>query len=67
MKSTSLLTDHDRADQLNTLQEKTDRVFDLLTGDHITVEQGRLALEFLQLATDLVDLSDSLARRQQTK
>jgi hypothetical protein len=48
------------------LQENTQTIFDMLLSGQLTPEQGRVAADMLQLMTDLLDLSDSLARRSQT-
>jgi hypothetical protein len=50
------------------LQENTQTIFDMLLSGQLTPEQGRVAAaDILQLMTDLLDLSDSLARRSQTR
>jgi hypothetical protein len=49
------------------LQENPQTIFDMLLSGQLTPEQGRVAADMLQLMTDLLDLSDSLARRSQTR
>ncbi len=50
------------------LQENTQTIVDMLLSGQLTPEQGRVAAaDMLQLMTDLLDLSDSLARRSQTR
>jgi len=62
-----MITAQERAERLRELQTDARVVFDMLRDNKMPVDRGRLALEFLQLMTDLVDLSDSVARRAQTK
>jgi hypothetical protein len=57
----------ERAERVRMLQENTQTVFNLLMSSEISVEQGRIAADLLQLMTDLIDLSDSLARRSQAR
>jgi hypothetical protein len=61
------MTAEERLERANQLQENARAVFRLLKTREITVEQGRIALELLQLMADLLDLSDTLARRTQAR
>jgi len=67
MSGADLMTAQERAEEIKALQENTQSVFRLLREGSLSVEQGRLALELLQLMTDLLDLADAVARRTQTK
>jgi hypothetical protein len=64
MKGVSLMTAEERVEWLNKSQDNVQAVFNLLKASEITVEQeGRLALELLQLIADLIDPYRPLRQR----
>jgi hypothetical protein len=58
---------HTRAERLEHLQQNTEALYRLVTSQTLDAEQGRVALDLLQLMTELLDLADSLARRSQVR
>jgi hypothetical protein len=60
-------TAEQRASRVRLLQDNTQALYNLLVGGRIEVEQARLGLELIQLSADLIDISDSLARRTQVR
>jgi hypothetical protein len=56
-----------RAERLEHLQQNTEALYRLVTSQTLDAEQGRVALDLLQLMTELLDLADSLARRSQVR
>ncbi len=56
-----------RAEHLEHLQKNTEALYRLVTSQTLDAEQGRVALDLLQLMTELLDLADSLARRSQVR
>jgi hypothetical protein len=61
------MTPEERVERVQKLQENTQSVFNLLMAQQLTVEQGRVAADLLQLMTDLIDLSDTLAHRSSAR
>jgi hypothetical protein len=51
-----------RAERLEHLQQNTEALYRLVTSQTLDAEQGRVALDLLQLMTELLDLADSLGR-----
>jgi hypothetical protein len=48
-------------------KRNTQALYSLLIDKRISTEDARLGLELIQLAADLIDLADGLARRSQTR
>jgi hypothetical protein len=57
----------EREEHVRTLQDATKKTFEMLLAGDLTAEQGKAAVGMLQLLADLLDLSDSLARRSQAR
>jgi hypothetical protein len=61
------MTADERQKRVDRLMDSTQEVFDMLVRLELTVMQGKIAADLLQLMTDLLDLSDNLARRSQVR
>ena len=58
------MTAQEQLEMVDELRDYTKQVINKLMKVEITVSQGRALFELLQLATDLVGLTDDLRRRE---
>jgi hypothetical protein len=56
-------TAEERIQKAEWLQESAQSVFNMLTAGDISTEQGRVALELLQLSADALEFEESVGRK----
>jgi hypothetical protein len=61
------MTPEERLERLEEIRGNADAAYRLLIDGELDLERARVAIDLLQLRTDLVDLEDALARKTKAR